>query len=189
MFSALIGMFMLPAFGWRSMFIVGGLPLIGLPFIYKFLPESPLILLRRGKLEQLAKVLIRLSHGETFTSEQKYEMPKAKVPFAALFQKRMALGTLMIWLTFLFSYIVVFALIAWLPNLMVKAGFPLGSSLLFATVNGLGATIGSLSGGKIADKTGLKKIIILFFVIGGISLKGCANSGSHQGKHRQGIDK
>ena len=172
-FAAMLAIFVLPSFGWRAMFVVGAFPLLCIPFIYKYMPDSPLSYLRKGKNDQLAKLLNRLSYSETFTSDQKFEMKivtHAKVPFTALLQSNMALGTAFIWLTFFFSYLVSFGLTAWLPNLMVQSGYPLGSSLMFMTVNLLGATISTLVGGKIADKIGMNKIIVVFFMLGGISL-------------------
>lgn len=49
MCSALLGMWLVPQYGWKIMFILGGLPLLLLPMIWLLLPESIDYLVRRKK--------------------------------------------------------------------------------------------------------------------------------------------
>jgi MFS transporter, AAHS family, benzoate transport protein len=173
MVAGLLAIFLLPVFGWRSLFIVGALPIIALPFLVKILPESPIILFNKQKFAELANSLNRIKNEKTYTADDKYQIEvttKSKVPFTALFQNKQTIGTLLIWLTCLCSYLVSFALTAWLPNLMVRAGYPLTSGLLFTVVLGLGALIGSLTGGKLSERIGLKKIVVISYILGGLSL-------------------
>ena len=45
MISALIAMLVIPKFGWEATFFIGGLPVLCLPWMYSYLPESlPLLL-------------------------------------------------------------------------------------------------------------------------------------------------
>ncbi len=53
---------------------------------------------------------------------------------------------------------------------MTEAGFPLGSSLSFLLALNLGATIGAILMGWVADRWGVGKALILFFVIAAISI-------------------
>jgi MFS transporter, AAHS family, benzoate transport protein len=172
--TPLVGYFLIPEFGWRSLFFIGGLPILGIPFIVKFLPEAPIILMKKGRFDEISRILNRFSYGKIFSSDNKFEMETSvkdtKVPLIALFKNKRALSTTLIWVTYFFLYMVNFGLVAWLPSLMVKAGYPLGSSLLFGFVLGLGGLIGSLVGGKIANKTGLKIVVIVSFILSGLSL-------------------
>ena len=57
-FSALISMILLEEFGWRTMFWLGALPILAVPFILKFLPESLEFLVaknRHAEAEKIAK--------------------------------------------------------------------------------------------------------------------------------------
>ena len=46
---ALLGISIIPTIGWKWMFLIGGLPLLALPFMIKFLPESLAFLVAKGR--------------------------------------------------------------------------------------------------------------------------------------------
>lgn len=173
MVAVLLAIFLIPVFGWRSLFVVGALPLLLIPVLIKFLPESPIILYKKKRFSEMARTLNRIENTDQYKSTNHYYMEiitKSKVPFTALFQNKQTVGTLLIWITCLCSYLVSFALTAWLPNLMVRAGYPLTSGLLFTVVLGFGALTGSLVGGKLAEHIGLKKIVVVSYILGSLSL-------------------
>lgn len=173
MVAGLLAIFLIPAFGWRALFIVGALPMLALPILVKIMPESPVILYKKQRFDKMARLLNSIANTNFYTAKDTFKIgikTQSKVPFTALFQNKQTVGTLLIWITCLCSYLVSFALTAWLPNLMVRAGYPLTSGLLFTVVLGLGALIGSLTGGKLAERVGMKKIVVVSYVLGSLSL-------------------
>ncbi|MGB8971167.1 MAG: MFS transporter, partial [Pseudomonas capeferrum] len=52
MLSAGVGIFMLPRFGWESMFFAAAVPLLLLPVILYYLPESIGFLVRQGRTDE-----------------------------------------------------------------------------------------------------------------------------------------
>ena len=56
--GAILSMFMLEGFGWRTMFGIGMIPLLLIPFIIRYLPESIQFLLSRNRQKKLTKSLI-----------------------------------------------------------------------------------------------------------------------------------
>jgi AAHS family benzoate transporter-like MFS transporter len=52
MTSALLGAWLVKDMGWQIMFLIAGIPLLILPIIWKFLPESLAFLIKSGKEEQ-----------------------------------------------------------------------------------------------------------------------------------------
>jgi MFS transporter, AAHS family, benzoate transport protein len=173
MVARFIAIFLIPAFGWRSLFIVGAFPLLLLPFLFKALPESPTILFKKQRFAQLSNILNRVVNEVTYTANDQYQIVnkvQSKVPFKALFQNKLGISTSLIWLCYMCSALVSNGLSAWLPNLMVRAGYPLTASLLFSVVLGLGALVGSLTGGQIAVRIGLRKVTAFSFLLGGVAL-------------------
>ena len=68
--------------------------------------------------------------------------------------------------------LMVYALGSWLPKLMMAAGYSLGNSLMFLMAMNIGAVIGTISGGILADRFHLKPVIIGMFLLGAFSLVG-----------------
>ena len=76
----------------------------------------------------------------------------------------------MIWLTYFMSLLMIYGLNTWLPKFMTEAGFPLGSSLSFLLALNVGATVGAILMGWVADRWGVGKSLILFFLIAIVSI-------------------
>ena len=102
-------------------------------------------------------------------------MEEVKVPdasVAVLFTQGRGVSTLLFWCCFFMCLLMVYALGSWLPKLMMAAGYSLGSSLLFLLSLNIGAVIGTIGGGILADKFHLKPVILGMYVMGAVSLIG-----------------
>lgn len=62
--------------------------------------------------------------------------------------------------------VLVYGLNTWLPQIMRKAGYDLGSSLTFLLVFSPASAAGGLVLGFLADKYGQKPILIIFYLLG-----------------------
>ncbi|MCG2620923.1 aromatic acid/H+ symport family MFS transporter [Arthrobacter sp. I2-34] len=171
--AAFVAMLLLPAFGWHSVYWVAAVPLLALPFMTKYFLDSPAMLLEQQRFEDLRAALSKVN-GQTaipaaaeFTGLQEKEPGS---PVGALFKNRRALGTLMIWAAFFMCLLMVNGLTTWLPKLMVEAGYAMGSSLTFMIVLNVGAIIGTLVLGRLADKWGVKKVLVPMFIVSAVSL-------------------
>lgn len=114
--AALVGIPLIPVFGWPVMFMVAGLALVVVvPLGFKFLPKTP---------------------APTSSTERGGFGALLKAPYlgASIFFALATLATLFAW----------YGLGTWLPNLMQMAGYNLGSALTFAVALNLGAVAGSV---------------------------------------------
>jgi AAHS family benzoate transporter-like MFS transporter len=173
MLSAGLGMYLIPEFGWPSVFYVAGLPLLLLPVILYALPESIGFLLHAKRDREAGVMLSRLKPGFVPAAGDRYDLPTGKtadVSLVALFKDGRALSTLMFWVAFFMCLLMVYALASWLPKLMTQAGYGLGSSLSFLLVLNLGAIFGAVGGGLVADRLHLKSVLMVFFVIASFSI-------------------
>lgn len=173
MLSAGLGIVLLPAFGWQSVFYVAIVPLLLLPLILRFLPESVGFMVRKGREDEARNVLQRIEptyvpqSGDSFVAGA---LKAAGAPVVQLFRGGRALSTLMLWVAFFCCLLMVYALNSWLPKLMVSAGYGLGSSLTFLLVLNFGAIFGAVGGGWIGDRFKLQKVLVAFFIIAAISI-------------------
>lgn len=172
--SAGIGMWLMPTYGWPSVFFIALIPLVLLPVILHVLPESPGFLLKAARDGDAARILARLSPGYVPQAGDRLAFATGAeshhVPLVALFKSGRFLSTLMFWVAFFMCLLMVYALSSWLPKLMNKAGYELGSALMFLLVLNFGAIFGAVGGGWLADKFHLRRVLTVFFAIAAISI-------------------
>lgn len=173
MLAAGVGIYMLPRFGWESMFFAAAVPLLLLPLILWKLPESVGFLVRQGRHEQARAVLAKVEPGLRIDAADELLMSDAKgqgVGVFELFRDGRALRTLCLWLAFFCCLLMVYALSSWLPKLMANAGYSLGSSLSFLLALNFGGMAGAILGGWLGDRFNLGKVMVAFFVAAAASI-------------------
>lgn len=173
MLSAGLGMLLMPNWGWQAVFFVAVIPLLVLPLLVRQLPESLNFLLRQGQVERAQGLLRRAVPDYQPRSGDQLSLATvkaAKGSIPQLFQEGRLLNTLMLWLAFFCCLLMIYALSSWLPKLMNAAGYGLNSSLAFLLVLNFGAIFGAVGGGWLADRIGLGRVLLGFFVGGALSL-------------------
>ena len=173
--AALLGTWLTPSFGWQIMFWIAGIPLLVLPLLFIFLPESLAFLVKQQKTEKALAIVQKLSPEDKVTPQTVLVFNESKVPAAsisALFKQGRLPGTLLFWLAFFMCLLMLYALGSWLPKLMMAAGYSLGSSLTFLLALNIGAVIGTAGGGMLADRFHIKPVIISMLTVGILALIG-----------------
>ena len=173
MMSAGLGIWIVPTYGWEVMFYLAVIPLLLVPFMIKFLPESASFMMSQGLKDQTRHVLVKIAPERQIAESDELTIPAAhvsKASVAELFRDNRALSTMMFWIAFFCCLLMVYALGSWLPKLMSLAGYPLSSSLMFLMVLNIGAIIGAVGGGRLADKFSLRSVLISFFILGTTAL-------------------
>ena len=174
--SALIGSYLVENQGWQIMFLIAGIPLLLLPVMWKFLPESLTFLVKTGKTEQAQSIVQKISPQQAISSNTRLTLNEENIPTGSsvkgLFQQGRAFNTLMFWVLFFMCLLMVYALSSWLPKLMLAAGYSLGKSILFLFALNVGAMIGSIGGGILSDKFHLKPVIMGMLMAGVVALIG-----------------
>ncbi|NYE08279.1 AAHS family benzoate transporter-like MFS transporter [Bacillus niacini] len=172
--AGLIGIYFIPLMGWTSVYWVAAIPLLLIPFMVRYFHDSPAMLLVKGRTKELHIVLSKVNDKVSLTTDTEFVTTTGKEdpgsPVLALFRNNHALGTLMIWIAFFMCLLMINGVSTWLPNLMFSAGYPLGSSLSFMIVLNVGAIIGTLVLGGLADKFGVKKVLVPMFIMSAVSL-------------------
>lgn len=173
MTSALLGAWLVKDMGWQIMFLIAGIPLLLLPIIWKFLPESLAFLIKSKNNQQAEQIIAKLDPNTEINSKTQLifnENIHTEAPVRALFQDGRAFSTFMFWIAFFMCLLMVYALGSWLPKLMLQAGYSLGASMLFLFALNIGGMVGAIGGGALADRFHLKPVITSMFVIGAAAL-------------------
>ncbi|MDQ0141323.1 MFS transporter [Cupriavidus necator] len=172
---ALLAITLLQEQGWRTLYALGALYALILPAMYLWLPESVSFLVEHNRIDEARILAARHSLDlERIMREQRAQALHARASgargYRLLATDALRTSALLFALVSFCVQLIVYGLNAWLPQLMRKAGYPLGSSLQFLLVMQFGAVVGMIGGAWLADRLGSKRVIIPFFVIGGLSL-------------------
>jgi MFS transporter, AAHS family, 4-hydroxybenzoate transporter len=124
-FGGVIAAYLIPAYGWQSVFMLGGVaPLVVVALLAVLLPESLKFLIIRAKRPQaVVKILKRVRpdlHFNTMPTLILDEEPQKGIPVGELFMGGRALSTCMLWLAGICSTITLHFLTSWLPVVMER---------------------------------------------------------------------
>ncbi|MEH7097931.1 MFS transporter [Neobacillus vireti] len=173
MIAATLSIVLVPNFGWQSVFFFAGLPLLFIPFMIRYLPDTIGSHLARNKITKTKEILGKLN--PLYSPDDREQLTinsstKSSFPVFTLFKESRGISTILFWIAFFMSLLMVYGLNTWLPKLMTTAGFPLGSSLSFLLALNIGATIGAFVMGWLADTWGAKRILILFYSLAALTI-------------------
>ncbi|MGK8932413.1 3-(3-hydroxy-phenyl)propionate transporter MhpT [Pluralibacter gergoviae] len=147
--AAALGFFGL-ARAWQTVFWVGGIvPLLLVPALLRWLPES-----------------------------QAFSASRKAAPLRALLAPESAAATLLLWLSYFFTLLVVYMLINWLPMLLVDQGFSASEAAGVMFVLQFGAASGTLLLGALMDRLSPLAMSVLIYtgMLASLLALGCASS-------------
>lgn len=132
---------MIPALGWESTFWLGGaLPLLLLPVLAAWLPESSRFLAER----------------------ERAAAPGTGV--GKLFGKNRTASTLLLWVVFFMNLLLLYFLVNWLPSLLRQAGVPLDKAIVSTALLNLGGIAGALTFARLIDRLGAFRVLPAAYV-------------------------
>lgn len=170
---------------WRVPFIVGGIPIITIWFFHKYLPESPRWLMKRGRHEEVRRLVERLEksagveHDDNFVDPQvlrnlqRTETDRSvgrAANWRMLFQPPYLSRSLVSWSMFSAGLITWYVVMVYVPTILTTYGFELSNSVILAGAMTVLGGVGSVVMGPLADKYGRKLVWSLYVIITIISL-------------------
>ena len=133
---------------WKNIFYLGGLlPIIVIPIMMKFLPESKEFLKSQNKTEAEIAAAPQGSFKDLFNSDNLFR-------------------TLFIWVSYFFTLMVVYIMLSWLPSLFTELGFSRKEGATAQFYFMVSATIGTIILGMLTDRW--KKAYVIVLMYGGI---------------------
>jgi putative MFS transporter len=163
--SALLGLLLVPSFGWRTMFVIGGLGAMVVWWARKKMPESPRWLESSGRVAE-ADELLKTIEAEVAAEKGALPAPAAAPAIAPNSSFSALLNGPMYTRLFVGSVVLIvintllYGFVTWLPTFFVSQGLTVTKSFTFALIMALGAPIGTAIGAWSADHWGRKPTII-----------------------------
>ena len=161
---------MIPTYGWRYTFLIGLIPLVLIPLVLLYLPESIRFLIKKGRYEDIKTILVEnglVASGDDVEFES-YKFKKYGV--LDLFSKKYIKRTILLailWAALVYTYYGVFI---WLPTIFSKEfNLTIVKSLQWVLIITLFQIPGYYSATFLLDKIGRKKVLAIYLVIAGIA--------------------
>jgi MFS transporter, AAHS family, 4-hydroxybenzoate transporter len=160
---------LIPQFGWRSVFIVGGIaPLLLVPVLVLQLPESVRFLALTGRAnEQVGKLLGLISPNSVFGPKTQFvvhEPRLAGIPVLHLFRENRTPVTLLLWIVFFMSLLDLYFLSNWLPTVLNDLGASVSSAAAIGSMLQVGGVVGTFALGSIIDRFSFRALALVYFV-------------------------
>lgn len=187
---AVLAMNWLPLYGWRFLFGLGAAPLLLVLLAARHVPESLDFLLARNRVDDAQALARTLGIRHRALDAQASDRPgdgamdvrvagdrEKAAPVRSLFGASTLRATLAFWVAMFMGLLLLYGLSTWLPQLMRKSGFALGSSLGLLVMLNATAALGSLAGGAVADRLGSRPVVSVLYLLAAASL--CALPFAH----------
>ncbi|MCE7011157.1 MFS transporter [Kibdelosporangium philippinense] len=154
--GGLVAAVVIPAFGWRMIFAIGGvLPLLLAVWMARGLPDSIRFLLAAGRADEARDLLRRVAPDAVADGPVDLVSPTdhtGRSPVASLFTEGRALGTVLVWIAYFMNLVSVYFLLSWLPVLFQQAGLSASTATVATSTFAAGGIFGGFLLGRLIDR-------------------------------------
>jgi AAHS family 4-hydroxybenzoate transporter-like MFS transporter len=174
---------LIPRFGWRSVFLVGGIaPLLMVPILAWRLPESVRFLATSGSApERVADSLRAISPNAAFAPGAQFVVHEARLDglrLLHLFREGRTGVTLLLWVVFFMSLLDIYFLASWLPTVLNDLGASVSVAVLIGSMLQVGGVVGTFALGSVIDRFSFRALALVYlgavFAVGAIGQLGHA---------------
>jgi AAHS family 4-hydroxybenzoate transporter-like MFS transporter len=168
---------MIPATGWRGLFLVGGLtPLVVAGLIAALLPESPVSLVARGApAERVRRVLARVAPDAEVgpTTEFTGVVKRGeRTPVGELFSPGRGWSTALLWAASFAAFGVLVVNSSWSPTLLAPLGVPVPRTAVALALFNAGSVVATAAGGWLITRFGARRVIPAAFGLAAVGVGG-----------------
>jgi putative MFS transporter len=176
--NLLAASFIIPAFGWRPMYLLGGVGLIAFLIAWRFLPESPRWLEAKGRYDEAEAVLSAIEVTVARSYGRPLPQPRhdvriipggGRAALSEMFRGRLLWRTIWLWVVVSCLWSTFYLFSIYLPTMLHSQGMALGSALLTAAVVNAVPIPTHLLGAWLLEKIGRRVTIATY---AGISIVG-----------------
>lgn len=166
---------LIPAFGWRSVFLTGGLlTLVAIALVLAVLPESVDYLRTRrpaGAVQKLDRIARRLRlEGEVEVGPVPAGAGERRSSVGMLLSGRYRTTTLLLWAAFFVIMFGFYFANSWTPRLLVETGMTEQQGIVGGLMLTMGGTFGSLLYGALTTKWDERLTLMAFTVLSAVTL-------------------
>lgn len=177
---------LVPAYGWHSVFILGGvLPILLSIVMFFTLPESlAFLVLKNQSQDKIREIVERCVPGSTQPDSQ-FIVPLPKTvtnhssPIQIILNQHYKIGSMTLWLGYFLHLFLVYLLGSWMPTMINESGMSFEQAAIVAATFQLGGPLGSVLQGWLMDKWKQDLVVMSAYAIGALFLLAMSYSSSH----------
>lgn len=159
--STLVSWLVIPAFGWRPMFVIAGIGAFIVLWMRKAMPESPRWLEVKGRHDE-ADAIVRGVEAQAGLVASAVPLPRPAEPVPASltspnFIRSVVVGSIMQ----IVLGVAIYGFVAWVPTFLVQHGMPINKSLGQTVLMSFGGPAGAAVGWLLSDRIGRRPSIIV----------------------------
>jgi AAHS family 4-hydroxybenzoate transporter-like MFS transporter len=172
--GGVLGSYLIPLFGWPSIFYVGGvLPVLLALLLVPILPESIAFLVARGRASsaEVATLLGRIT-GNAPPPGTGFVLSEARapgLPMRYLFTDGRGPSTLLLWITYFLIFLMLVTNTAWSPTLLHAGGMTVPQAALAMAAFNAGSVIGTCLVGLLITRFNAFASLALLFIASALS--------------------
>lgn len=166
--AALIAYLLLPVYGWRIGFLLGGIPALYAAYLRKGIPESPRYLEQKGLLKEADEIVSKMEQqagiqdeGTTPQNPNK-QAKKQRVMLRELWSRTYLRRTVVLWILWLGINFGYYGFVLWTPTLLVGKGFSLVKGFEFTLIMCIAQLPGYYSSAYLIEKIGRKPVLVIY---------------------------
>lgn len=174
--AGIVAIYVVPVFGWRVCYLVGGIPALYAFILMAVLPESTHWLLGKGREKEAIELIKRMEISATGQAGEWISVglvappPPKKIGVGALFSPQFRKATIALWLIYFMGSVVIYGINGWLPTLLVGKGYGLVKGYSFAVLQNVFGMVGSLVTGYVADIIGRRTNVIFGWIFTAVAI-------------------
>jgi MFS transporter, AAHS family, 4-hydroxybenzoate transporter len=165
---------LITTWGWQALFYIGSIvPLVLVVVLIFALPESASFLLTRGlDPDNVRRIVRKIAPDIPQSPNTRYVVNEEKLPGAPmkhLFTEGRAALTLLLWVPFFTSFLILIFVTSWIPTLMRAGGLSIAQAGFAIALNSFASFIGSGAVGRLMDRFGAFAVLVPTFVLASIT--------------------
>jgi benzoate transport len=166
---------LIPAFGWRSVFLTGGLlTLVAIALVLAVLPES-VDYLRTRRPENAVAKLNRIARrigldGDVELGPAPVPTGKEQSSVGQLLNSRYRTASILLWISFFVIMFGFYFANSWTPRLLVESGMTEQQGIVGGLMLTMGGTFGSLLYGVLTTRWDARLTLIVFTLLSAVTL-------------------
>ncbi len=166
--AALIAYLLIPVYGWRIGFFLGGIPALYAAYLRKNIPESPRYLEEKGRFKEADEIVVKMEqqagvNNEKETIVNQPEGNKSRnITIFDLCSQAYIRRTFVLWILWLGINFGYYGFVLWTPTLLVGKGFSLVKGFEFTLIMSIAQLPGYYSAAYLIEKIGRKSVLVVY---------------------------